>query len=131
MNRITRYIVIGFLISAGFAIYGATSRADLPPYPSFPAREASAGSCVLPQIMGDIIGRHQTKPDPTNDIKPTDARWILVRLSGLPNGNPCPPVDMDCDHDVDAVDALWILRWIAKLPYTQNEPCPDIGTILN
>jgi hypothetical protein len=29
---------------------------------------------------------------------------------------------------VDAVDGLNILRYVAALPVTQNEPCPDIGT---
>jgi hypothetical protein len=29
---------------------------------------------------------------------------------------------------VDSLDALVILRFVAALPVTQNEPCPDIGS---
>jgi hypothetical protein len=36
--------------------------------------------------------------------------------------------DVDCDGDVDAVDALKILRFVVGLPVSQTEPCPDIGT---
>ncbi len=35
--------------------------------------------------------------------------------------------DVDCDGDVDAVDALKILLGIVNLPVGQTEPCPDIG----
>ncbi len=36
--------------------------------------------------------------------------------------------DVDCDGDVDAVDALKVLRYVAGLPVLQTEPCPDIGS---
>jgi hypothetical protein len=36
--------------------------------------------------------------------------------------------DLDCDGDVDAVDALAILRFVAGLPpLVQQEPCDDVG----
>lgn len=35
--------------------------------------------------------------------------------------------DVDCDGDVDSVDALAILRWIAGLDLTPVEPCPGMG----
>ena len=35
--------------------------------------------------------------------------------------------DVDCDNDADAVDALTILQFVAALPFSQNEPCTDIG----
>jgi hypothetical protein len=35
--------------------------------------------------------------------------------------------DVDCDDDVDAVDALGILRKVVAFPVLQNEPCTDIG----
>jgi ubiquinone biosynthesis protein UbiJ len=36
--------------------------------------------------------------------------------------------DVDCDGDVDSVDALKELRHVAVLPVSQSEPCPDIGS---
>jgi hypothetical protein len=35
--------------------------------------------------------------------------------------------DIDCDGDVDAVDALQILRFVAGLPVNQQEQCTLIG----
>jgi len=36
--------------------------------------------------------------------------------------------DVDCDRDVDATDALKVLRYVAGLSVLQTEPCPDIGS---
>ncbi len=36
--------------------------------------------------------------------------------------------DVDCDGDVDAVDSLKTLRFVAGLSVSQTEPCPDIGS---
>ena len=36
--------------------------------------------------------------------------------------------DVDCDGDVDAVDALKVLRHVVRLAVSQEEPCPDIGS---
>jgi len=38
--------------------------------------------------------------------------------------------DVNCDNSVNAVDALLVLRFGAGLGVNQNEPCPDIGTVL-
>ena len=39
--------------------------------------------------------------------------------------------DLLCDGSPDSTDALAILRFVAKLPpLDQNEPCPDIGTVV-
>jgi Tol biopolymer transport system component len=35
--------------------------------------------------------------------------------------------DVNCSGDVEAVDALQILRHLVRLPVLQQEPCPDIG----
>jgi hypothetical protein len=35
--------------------------------------------------------------------------------------------DVDCDEDVDSVDALSILRNVAALQVSQQQPCPQIG----
>jgi hypothetical protein len=36
--------------------------------------------------------------------------------------------DVNCDGDVEAVDALKILRHVVRLAVSQEEPCPDIGS---
>ncbi len=35
--------------------------------------------------------------------------------------------DVDCDGDLDSVDGLKILQSVAAIPFSQNEPCIDIG----
>ncbi len=47
-------------------------------------------------------------------------RWVTYQ--GAPRG------DMNCDGQVDAVDALSILRYVAGLPVTLPPGCPEIGT---
>ncbi len=36
--------------------------------------------------------------------------------------------DVDCRGNVDAVDVLKVLRYVAGLEVQQREPCPDIGS---
>lgn len=38
--------------------------------------------------------------------------------------------DVDCDGDVDVLDALKELQYIAGLAVVQSEPCPDVGTAI-
>lgn len=38
--------------------------------------------------------------------------------------------DVDCDGDVDAVDALKDLQHVAAIGFSQTEPCPDVGTAI-
>ena len=38
--------------------------------------------------------------------------------------------DIDCDGDVDAVDALKDLRHVAALGFVQTEPCTDVGLVI-
>lgn len=49
-----------------------------------------------------------------------------------PPPTPTPPPafvngDIDCDGDVDAVDALQVLRHVAGLGANQMQPCPPVG----
>ena len=94
-------------------------------------KAVAPGGCLIPLWMGDVYGRSTNNPpDPRQQINSKDALWLLRNVAGflLPNGGVgCSPQDIDCDFDIDAVDGLWILRWIAELPYSQVEPCPDIG----
>jgi hypothetical protein len=39
--------------------------------------------------------------------------------------------DVDCDEDVDSVDALKALRYVAGLSVNQTPPCPAIGSEVN
>jgi hypothetical protein len=40
------------------------------------------------------------------------------------------PGDVDCNHIVNSIDALKILRYSAHLPVTQPDSCPSIGPTL-
>jgi hypothetical protein len=44
-------------------------------------------------------------------------------LPAEPNANG----NVDCDGDLDAIDALKVLRYVAQLPVSQTQPCPLIG----
>ncbi len=100
----------------------------------------------------DTPGPQLTQGDNNCDskIQATDALAGLQQVAGLPvNQQPdCPTLggalpaalpagdppalfgDVDCDNDVDAVDALKVLQFVAALPFTQNEPCTNIGDSL-
>ena len=56
-----------------------------------------------------------TTPTPTPTATPTEGPQLTQG-------------DVDCNGNVTSVDALKELRFVAQLAYTQNEPCPDIGT---
>jgi hypothetical protein len=61
-------------------------------------------------------------------VTATDALLALRAAAGYYVHSACGPFDVDCDHDVDSVDALKILLYEAGLKYSQIEPCPDIAT---
>jgi hypothetical protein len=42
----------------------------------------------------------------------------------------CGAEDADCNGRFNAVDALKVLRYVAGLPYSQVEPCPNIGEVV-
>lgn len=114
--------------------YGAYSAEPIPPasgtlvYSSFDGRVLektvpAAPGCFLPYIFGNVWD--------DREVNAKDALWLLRKIGGflLPGGgNPCAPMDVDCDGDSDAVDALTLLRWIAALPVYQQDDCTEIGT---
>jgi hypothetical protein len=56
-----------------------------------------------------------------------DALGVLryVAALGVP---PCIGLaDIDCDGDIDVVDALFILRFLAALPFPLPPGCPLVG----
>ena len=78
-------------------------------------------------------------PDPDND-----GDGVLDSADNCPNvpnpdqadgdgdgeGDACEGIqgDVDCDGDVDSVDSLKLLWWVAGLPFGQTDPCPDVGS---
>ncbi len=70
--------------------------------------------------LTDNTGYHDIAPDwqPILEPTPTPTSPPPHRLSG----------DVDCDGDVDPVDALLDLRHVAQLPYTLPPGCPEIGS---
>lgn len=93
-------------------------------YNSFPA--ATATPTQPPTVAPTPTPETATPtPSPTGTPGPTP--------TPTPSPTPVQPAvkhgDIDCDGDVDAVDMLGILIYIAGLdPLQQTEPCPDVGT---
>jgi hypothetical protein len=102
--------------------------------------KSAAGLTGSPLQLGTIT----FQADATNGISFIEA--IVIRLTD-PNGADitfAPPADgavivgqpflkqgdSDCNSSVNSVDALLVLRFGAGLGVNQNEPCPDIGTVL-
>jgi len=57
---------------------------------------------------------------------------VLRFVSNIQPAAPCIDVaDVQCDGDVDAVDALQILRFVAGLAPVQESSCPDIGSVVS
>jgi hypothetical protein len=63
-------------------------------------------------------------PTPTPGVSTSPPTPSGVSPTPLPSLNG----DVNCDGKVDAVDALFILRYVVTLPVSQVEPCADIGT---
>ena len=95
-------------------------------------------TCALTDIGGvwcwgtrfyGALGNGESGGGNTNDVN----KYIPVQPLGLTGEPPLPKVamgDVDCDDDVDSVDALKALRHVASLSVAQTEPCPDVGTAL-
>lgn len=106
--------------------------------------------CSFEKIFNNGSGSAQPSgadPDPFDGIAAVDALNTLKFVAGIPLGaspagalgDTCPPFgfevpngllvgDVDCDGDVDAVDALFLLRFLAALPLPGvPEGCPTVG----
>jgi hypothetical protein len=88
--------------------------------PAFNTSEFSA--CV--EVTGAATPTPTPSPTPTPVLTPTPTP------TPTPTGTPSGPLfgDVDCDGDVDAVDALKILRYVAQLTVQQEPACPLIGS---
>jgi hypothetical protein len=99
-----------------------------------------AGS--VPAIWGDINCDDQLNNVDTLAILrsrmnfpgyPEGVCWTRLTDVGhtvMIDGTPRVWGDVDCSEAVNAVDALKVMRHVAGLPVAQNEPCPDLGTIV-
>lgn len=68
-------------------------------------------------------------PEPTGTPTPTPTPSPVPTEMPTPIGTPGPGTNrLWGDDDVDSVDALKLLRYVAALPVSQTDPCPDIGT---
>jgi CSLREA domain-containing protein len=116
-----------YLLGAGSPAINAGSPACPPPAqdqrgvnrPVGPRCDIGAveGSSPAPSVTLPPTGGATNTPPPTNTPAPTNP----------PGGDEIEWGDMDCDGDVDAVDALIILLGIEDLDPDQDEPCPEVG----
>lgn len=60
------------------------------------------------EFLGPLVGDHIS-------LGPTQALWG----------------DTDCDGDIDAVDALWLLKFVAGFEITQAPGCPEFGELID
>ncbi|MEE8369765.1 MAG: hypothetical protein V3S00_03230, partial [Dehalococcoidia bacterium] len=86
-------------------------------------------------LWDDPITCIEVQAAPTST--PTPTATPTATPSAAPTATPPPTTttaltqgDVDCDGDVDSIDALKIQRFIVGLSVTQTEPCPDIGSPL-
>jgi hypothetical protein len=84
---------------------------------------AGADACQTPLVFGDMSGDHT--------VQATDALYVLRDVAKMVNIGWCAPLDVDCNGSITAVDTLKILRYVAGMPYSQDEPRPNIGTVLD
>ena len=105
-----RILVIALV--ASIAIAALATQVEAPAHAEHP--------CIWPGVWGDA--------NDEGTVTSADALLTLRAAVGIEIHSACGPYDVDCDHDIDALDALKIIRYTAGLKYSQVEPCPDIGT---
>ena len=84
---------------------------------------AIATSAFTTVLVNGVIFRADTVRS-ANEDSPTEVAHPATAAADQIKG------DVDCDGDVDAVDALKDLQHVAALGFTQTEPCPDVGTVI-
>jgi hypothetical protein len=82
---------------------------------------------TLPSVVAD---QHVVSATATDASGNTSEFSLCRQVSGIPQP-PLRQADVNCDGNVNSVDALLLLRFGVALGVVQNEPCPDIGTVLS
>ena len=104
-----------------------------------PAIDAASPSCPAPATDQRGVARPQGA---ACDIGAFESGAPGPSATGTPIPSPTPPPsstatpvpvgalwgDNDCDIDVDAVDALKGLQHVAAIGFSQNDPCPALGS---
>jgi archaellum component FlaF (FlaF/FlaG flagellin family) len=85
-----------------------------------------------PSISAD--GRYVAFVSGVSNLVPGDANGnidVFIAAAVEPTAMRLQWGDVNCSGDVEAVDALQILRHLVRLPVLQQEPCPDIGVTVS
>ena len=85
-------------------------------------------TCVTATITVNI-GLASATPTPSGSPGPTGTPTPVPSETPVPTQLPFEFGDLDCDNDVDAIDALSILLWLAGFPpIVSDDPnCPSLG----
>lgn len=105
-----------------------------PTPPPTPTPEPSPTPSPSPEPSATATATPTPTPTPGTGTpgvspSPTPTPTATFSPSPTPTAPPEGPLwgDVDCDEDVDSVDSLKILRHVAGLPVSQDDPCTPIG----
>jgi hypothetical protein len=108
--------------------FSSSSSVGLSVSGSFPQAGQAQGNLTVKQPGFPACNAFDIPWSATTDVPTTTP---TPSPTPSPTPGPLKKGDVDCDGSVGSVDALKELRYVAHLPVTKNEPCPDIGTEAN
>ncbi len=113
------------------SIFTWTAVAPVPLPSNTPTPTATPGGSTPTPSNSPTPTPNEPTPTPTAPPGgPTPTPSTSASPTPVPTGSPAGLTqdNVDCNGGVDAVDALKDLRYVAGISYSQDEPCPDIGT---